>query len=120
MAVIPMQIAGTGGAWLIAAATPLATGDEGEAKMPTGSTALAGSLQVTGAFGGATVALCESNDGVTWFTAKQPNGTSDASLTEPGLIQFSSAARILKVSGPNGAVIGGAGAAVTPIICLRG
>ncbi len=62
---------------------------------------LAGSVQVTGTFGGSAVALQVSNDGTNYVTLKDSAGT-DISLTSAGMREFSTAALYLKPTSSGG------------------
>ena len=75
---------------------------------------LAGSVQVTGTFGGATIALQVSNDGTNFVTLKDIAGV-DISLTAAGLREFSTAALFLKPTSS-----GGTADNVTVTVVLRG
>lgn len=74
---------------------------------------LAGSMQVTGTFGGATITLQVSNDGTNWATLVN-NGTN-VSLTAAGNVEFTTAARYIRPSSS-----GGTGDDVTATVVLRG
>jgi hypothetical protein len=93
--------------------TNLSTADTAVAVALENTQGLAGSFQGTGTFGGATVALQVSNDGVNYFTHKE-NGT-DVSLTAAGALEFSTAALYLRPSSS-----GGTGDDVTVTVALRG
>lgn len=75
---------------------------------------LAGSVQVTGTFGGATIALQVSNDGTNFVTLKDIAGV-DISLTSAGMREFSTAALFIKPTST-----GGTADNVTVTITLRG
>lgn len=75
---------------------------------------LAGSVQVTGTFGGATITLQVSNDGTNYVTLKDSAGTA-ISLTAAGMAEFSTAALYLKPTSS-----GGAADNVTVTVILRG
>jgi hypothetical protein len=75
---------------------------------------LAGSVQVTGTFGSATITLQASNDSTNFFTLKDSAGTA-ISFTEAGLAEFSTAARFLKPTSS-----GGTSDNVTVTVVLRG
>ncbi|MEN9763508.1 MAG: hypothetical protein RI906_3334 [Pseudomonadota bacterium] len=75
---------------------------------------LAGSVQITGTFGGATIALQVSNDGTNYVTLKDGSG-SDISLTSAGMREFSTAALYLKPTSS-----GGTADNVTVTVVLRG
>lgn len=75
---------------------------------------LAGSVQVTGTFGGATIALQVSNDGTNYVTLKDSTG-SDITFTAAGMREFSTAALFIKPTSS-----GGTADNVTVTITLRG
>jgi hypothetical protein len=75
---------------------------------------LAGSVQVTGTFGGATITLQVSNDGTNYVTLKDSAGI-DISLTAAGMSEFSTAALYLKPTST-----GGTSDNVTVTVILRG
>lgn len=60
------------------------------------------SVQFGGTFGGATVVLQGSNDGVTYYTLKDLQG-NDISVTAAGYAEFSSGAAFIKPSLSGGA-----------------
>jgi P pilus assembly chaperone PapD len=71
-------------------------------------------VQITGTFGGATIALQVSNDGTNYVTLKDGSG-SDISLTSAGMREFSTAALYLKPTSS-----GGTADNVTVTVVLRG
>jgi hypothetical protein len=75
---------------------------------------LAGSVQVTGTFGGATITLQGSNDGTNYVTLKDSAGTA-ISFTAAGMAEFSTAALYLKPTSS-----GGTADNVTVTVILRG
>ena len=75
---------------------------------------LAGSVQVTGTFGGATVALQVSNDGTNYSTLKDGTGVAIA-FTSAGTAEFSTAALFVKPTSS-----GGTSDDVTVTVVLRG
>jgi hypothetical protein len=75
---------------------------------------LAGSVQVTGTFGGATITLQGSNDGTNFVTLKDSAGTA-ISVTAAGMAEFSTAALYLKPTST-----GGTADNVTVTVILRG
>ena len=75
---------------------------------------LAGAVQVTGTFGGATITLQVSNDSTNFVTLKDSAGT-DISLTASGMREFSTAALYLKPTSS-----GGTSDNVTVTVILRG
>jgi hypothetical protein len=75
---------------------------------------LAGSVQVTGTFGSATITLQASNDGTNYVTLKDSTGTA-ISFTAAGMAEFSTAALYLKPTST-----GGTADNVTVTVILRG
>ena len=75
---------------------------------------LAGSVQVTGTFGSATITLQASNDGTNYVTLKDSAGTA-ISFTAAGMAEFSTAALYLKPTST-----GGTADNVTVTVILRG
>lgn len=75
---------------------------------------LAGSVQVTGTFGSATITLQASNDGTNYVTLKDSAGTA-ISFTAAGMAEFSTAALYLKPTSS-----GGTADNVTVTVILRG
>lgn len=75
---------------------------------------LAGSIQVTGTFGGATIALQVSNNGTNYVTLKDAIG-SNITFTAAGIAEFSTAALYIKPTST-----GGTADNVTVTIVLRG
>jgi hypothetical protein len=75
---------------------------------------LAGSVQVTGTFGGATIALQVSNDGTNFSTLKDGTGTA-ITFTAAGTAEFSTAALFVKPTST-----GGTADNVTVTVILRG
>lgn len=75
---------------------------------------LAGSVQVTGTFGSATITLQASNDGTNFVTLKDSAGTA-ISFTAAGMAEFSTAALYLKPTSS-----GGTADNVTVTVILRG
>ena len=75
---------------------------------------LAGSVQVTGTFGGATIALQVSNDGTNFVTLKDGTGTN-ITFTAAGMAEFSTAALYVKPTSS-----GGTADNVTVTVVLRG
>lgn len=92
----------------------LATGDTGAPFEVLNARALAGAVQVTGTFSGATVTLQCSNDGTNYVAVKDVSG-SDIALTAAGMKEFSTAARYLRPS-----VASGTGTGLVATLCLRG
>ena len=62
---------------------------------------LAGSVQVTGTFGGATITLQVSNDGTNYVTLKDGIG-NDITFSAAGMREFSTAALYLKPTSSGG------------------
>lgn len=91
-----------------------ATGDTINADQPTRMSPLAGSVQFTGTFGGATVTLTGSNDGTNFVTLTDPTG-SDISVTSAGMVEFSTSCRYIKPG-----ISGGTGDDVDVTVVLRG
>jgi P pilus assembly chaperone PapD len=75
---------------------------------------LAGSAQVTGTFGGATIALQVSNDGTNYVTLKDATG-ANITFSAAGMAEFSTAALYIKPTST-----GGTADNVTVTIVLRG
>jgi len=92
----------------------LATGDTIEFFQVNGQWGLAASIQVTGTFGGATVTLQHSNDGVTWFTAKDMQN-SNILFTGNGIAEFSLSSAYFRPG-----ISGGTGDDVDVVIVSRG
>lgn len=92
----------------------LSTGDTAVAVELINMQGLAGAVQVTGTFGGATIVLEVSNDGANYATLKDGTGTA-ISFTAAGMVEFSTAARYIRVSSS-----GGTGDDVTVTVVLRG
>lgn len=89
----------------------------GDTILPLGVTeaaGVAGAVQFSGTFGGATVTLQASNDDVTYFDMKDMNGVV-ISATAGALFEFSTAATYLRP-----AVSGGTANAVDITLVLRG
>jgi hypothetical protein len=94
--------------------TNFSTADTAVAVELTNMQGLAGSIQVTGTFGSATIVLQVSNDGSNWATLKDGTGTN-ISFTAAGMSEFSTAARYLRPSSS-----GGTADDVTVTVVLRG
>lgn len=73
-----------------------------------------GCIQLSGTWGGATLALEQSNDGVTWFQSYDPLGTA-ITTTSDVMHEFSLAAAYLRPR-----ITGGVGSNINVIIVLRG
>ena len=91
---------------------PMATSDVGDnVEMPNSADR---SIQVDGTFGGATIILQGSNDGVTWFTLTSPDGTA-CSFTSAGLKQVLEVVRYMRPS-----VTGGTSVALYARLLIKG
>lgn len=75
---------------------------------------LAGAVQVTGTFGGATIALQVSNDGTNFVTLNDATG-APITFTAAGMREFSTAALFMKPTSTNGTSDN-----VTVTVVLRG
>lgn len=94
--------------------TNLSTADTAVAVRLENMQGLAGAVQVTGTFGGATIVLQVSNDGTNFVTLKDGTGTN-ISFTSAGMAEFSTAALWLRPSSS-----GGTSDDVTVTVVLRG
>ena len=94
--------------------TNLSTADTAVSVNLTNMQGLAGSVQVTGTFGSATIVLQVSNDATNWTTLKDGTGTN-ISFTSAGMSEFSTAALYLRPSSS-----GGTADDVTVTVVLRG
>lgn len=94
--------------------TDYSTADTATAVKVQNMQGLAGSVQVTGTFGGATIALQVSNDGTNFVTLKDSAGT-DITFTAAGMAEFSTAALYVKPTSS-----GGTSDNVTVTVVLRG
>lgn len=92
----------------------LATGDTVVQLGVPGQDGVAGAVQFTGTFGGATVKLQVSNDNSTYFDMKDLGGTV-ISATSAGYFEFTTAGVYLRP-----AISGGTGDAVDVTLTLRG
>lgn len=92
----------------------ITSSDTAEAFGLSEQSAVAASVQIAGTFGGATVTLQCSNDGVTYFTLKDFTGT-DVSATSAAFFDISTAALYVKP-----VVTGGVGYSITVTLVLRG
>lgn len=92
----------------------LATGDTVDQFVSRQQYGLAASVQISGTFGGATVTLQHSNDGTTWFTAKDIFG-NDVEVTAAGIFELSLSSVYLRP-----AISGGSGDDVDVVLVLRG
>lgn len=93
--------------------TPVTQADTPLSQLVIGQKGLGGSIQVSGTFGGMTIALHGSNDGTNFYVLKDLQG-SDISFTAAGLKDFTSACAYLKP-----VISGGAAASVTITAILR-
>lgn len=75
---------------------------------------LAGAIQISGTFGGATIALIGSNDNVTFFPILDLQGSA-VSATANKLSEFTTSVAFLKLS-----ITGGSGTSVNAVMALRG
>lgn len=92
----------------------LATGDTVVQLGVPGQDGVAGSVQIVGTFGGATVKLQVSNDNSTYFDMKDLGGTA-ISATAAAFFEFTTAGVYLRP-----AISGGTSDAVDVILTLRG
>jgi hypothetical protein len=81
--------------------TDYSTADTAAAAKLQNQEGLAGTVQVTGTFGGATIALQVSNDGTNFVTLKDGIG-EDISFTAAGMAEFSTAALYIKPTSSGG------------------
>lgn len=92
----------------------LATGDTVEPYLVSGQYGLAVSIQVTGTFGGGTVIVEQSNDGVNWFTLTDLTG-NPISITEAAMEETSNCAAYLRPS-----ISGGTADSIDVYMVFRG
>ncbi len=92
----------------------IVTGDTLTAFPIAAQAAIAGAVQFGGTFGGATIGLQASNDGVTFFDIKDLGGTV-ISATAAALFEFTTAAMYIRP-----VISGGAANAVDVVVVLRG
>ena len=92
----------------------IVTGDTLTAFPIAAQAAIAGAVQFGGTFGGATIGLQASNDGVTYFDIKDLGGTV-ISATAAALFEFTTAAMYIRP-----VISGGAANAVDVTVVLRG
>lgn len=92
----------------------LATGDTINAFALTEQWGLAGAVQISGTFGGATVKLQHSNDGTTWFDAKDVLGNT-VTATANAIFEVSLSSAYFRP-----AIASGSGNDVDVRIVLRG
>lgn len=90
------------------------TGDTINAFTVSGQWGLAGSVQISGTFGGATVTLQHSNDGSTWFDAKDVSG-STVTATSAAIFEVSLSSLYFRP-----AVTGGSANSINVIVVFRG
>lgn len=105
MAVIPragVEVPTLYGKSSIVTWSPLATGDTGEPLQGVGLSDR--SVQFTGTFGGATVVLEGSNDGINYVTLTDPAGVA-LSFTSAGLKQLLQITRYMRPSVSGGAAV---------------
>lgn len=115
--VVPVQnmpLGGAGGVQEIVWEAVTTAGSPHTSQRLGGTQSIAGSVQVVGTFGGATVVLQASNDNSNWVTMKDVTGT-DISFTSAGMVEFSTAASYIRVSSS-----GGTGDDVDVTVSLRG
>jgi hypothetical protein len=98
-------VATTTWAAITSADTPIAMLNKGGAR---------GTVQFSGTFGGATIALHGSNDGSNFFLLKNVHGT-DITVTAAGMHEFNSSALYIKP-----VITGGSGYSLNAICVLRG
>lgn len=94
--------------------TDASTGDTLEPFSVDAQTAIAGAVQFSGTFGGATAKLQVSNDGVTYFDMRDLGGTT-ISATAAAMFEFTTAAAYVRPT-----ISGGTGDDVDVIVVLRG
>jgi hypothetical protein len=92
----------------------LATGDTVNPLPIREQWGLAASVQISGTFGGATVVLQHSNDGVTWFTASDLRG-AEVSFTAAGIAEISLSSAYIRPG-----ISGGTGDDIDVVVVLRG
>ena len=94
--------------------TGIAAGDTCTPYLVRNRYGFVGSIQISGTFGGATVTLEQSNDGVTYFPATDTLGSA-ISATAGEMSEMSLAAVYLKP-----VITGGSGGSISVIIVFRG
>lgn len=92
----------------------LATGDTINSLTIRSQYGLAASVQMTGTWGGATVVLQVSNDGSTWFTAKDVDN-ANVSATADAYFEISSSAAYMRPG-----ISGGTGDDIDFVLVMRG
>lgn len=114
MAVItPVRSSATLGASVITWAN-VETGDTATESLISGQSGAIGTIQVQGTFGGATISLQGSNDGINFSNITDAAGNA-VTLSAAGLREFSTAAPYLRPG-----VSGGTGMKVTVTLVVRG
>lgn len=113
MATVPPTITPSGGVPRVVW-SGIVTGDTINAFTLTEQWGLAGSVQISGTFGGATVKLQHSNDGTTWFDAYDLNNTA-VSATANAIFEISLSSVYFRP-----AISGGSANTVNVILVLRG
>jgi hypothetical protein len=94
--------------------TGVVTGDTVNPRVSPAQVPIAGTVQFSGTFGGATVKLQISNDGTTYFDMKDLSGVT-ISTTAAAIFEFTTAALYLRPVST-----GGTGDSVTTTLVLRG
>jgi hypothetical protein len=94
--------------------TAIENGDSADPFLPVDLDTAVASVQIGGTFGGATLTFQQSNDGVTWFTAKTPTG-DNVVATAAGMFELSLSGLYVR---PN--LSGGSGSSVNVILVARG
>jgi hypothetical protein len=92
----------------------IVTGDTITAFPVAAQAAVAGAVQFGGTFGGATIGLQVSNDGVTYFDMKDLSGTT-ISATSAAMFEFTTAAMYIRP-----VIASGSANAVDVTVVLRG
>jgi len=92
----------------------IVTGDTINALPIAAQAAIAGAVQFSGTFGGATIGLQVSNDGTTYFDIRDLGGTV-VSATAAGLFEFTTAAMFIRP-----VIAGGAANSINVKLMLRG
>ena len=111
----PSQISPSSSAANIVTWSGMATGDTINSWEVKGTSAAVASLQISGTFNGGTTAVMQvSNDGSTWFTAKDTQG-DDVSATANAYFEISVASRYVRFS-----VASGSSDSVTAVLVMRG
>lgn len=92
----------------------LATGDTITSISPARDLTLAGTVQISGTFGGATVVLQASNDGTNWVTLDDAHGAA-ITTTALAMFEISTSALYLRPG-----ISGGTADAVDVTLAMRG